>query len=165
MKYRGLTGTLARRQYREWFEAEQIATHRVELLPHSPLDQCLAEYRRIDIALDPFPHNGGLTTCDALWMGVPVVTCPGQTFASRQSLSHLSTVGLTETIAADLDEYVETAVRLASDLPHLAALRAGLREQMAGSPLCDGKRFAQDFMAAVREAWRGWVNSGDAPSP
>jgi predicted O-linked N-acetylglucosamine transferase (SPINDLY family) len=165
MKYRGLTGTLARRQYREWFEAEQIAAHRVELLPHSPLDQCLAEYRRIDIALDPFPHNGGLTTCDALWMGVPVVTCPGQTFASRQSLSHLSTIGLTETIAADLDEYVEIAVRLASDLPHLAALRAGLREQMAGSPLCDGKRFAQDFMAAVREAWREWVNSGDASLP
>ena len=75
-------------------------------------------------------------------MGVPVVTCPGETFASRHSLSHLSNVGLTETIAHDLDEYVELAVSLAGDLPRLAVLRAGLRERMAASPLCDGKRFA-----------------------
>ena len=89
-------------------------------------------------------------------MGVPVLTCPGETFASRHSLSHLSSVGLTETIARTLDEYVELAVTLARDLSRLASLRAGLRERMAASPLCDGKRFAANLMHVVRDAWREW---------
>ena len=111
------------------------------------------------MALDPFPYNGGLTTCEALWMGVPVVTCPGETFASRHSLSHLSNVGLTETIARDLDEYVEIAAGLAGDLPRLAAMRAGLRERMAASPLCDGKRFAANFAEILRGVWRDWCDA------
>ena len=93
----------------------------VEFLGWSPHAELLAQYDAIDVALDPFPYSGGLTTCEALWMGVPVITCPGETFASRHSLSHLSNVGLTETIARDLDEYVEIAVALAGDLPRLAA--------------------------------------------
>ena len=109
------------------FAAQAIDPGRLEFLGYSPHAELLAEYHRIDLALDPFPYSGGLTTCEALWMGVPVVTCPGETFASRHSLSHLSNVGLTETIARDLDEYVELAVSLAGDLPRLAALRAGLR--------------------------------------
>ena len=80
---------------------------------------------QVDLALDPFPFSGSATTCEALWMGVPVITCPGETFASRHSLSHLSNVGLTETIARDLDEYVELAVSLAGDLPRLAACAGG----------------------------------------
>ena len=84
-----------------------------------------------------------------MWMGVPVITCPGETFASRHSLSHLSTVGLAETIARDFDEYVELAVTLAADLPRLAILRAGMRERMAASPLCDGKRFAANLVSIL----------------
>jgi predicted O-linked N-acetylglucosamine transferase (SPINDLY family) len=122
----------------------------------------LAEYHRIDVALDPFPYNGGLTTCEALWMGVPVVTCPGETFASRHSLSLLSNTGLTETVAGTLDEYVELAASLAGDLPHLAALRAGLREQMAASPLCDGKRFAGNLMRVLRDVWQEWCRISPA---
>jgi predicted O-linked N-acetylglucosamine transferase (SPINDLY family) len=90
-------------------------------------------------------------------MGVPVVTCPGETFASRHSLSHLSNVGLTETIAHDLDEYVELAVNLAADLPHLAGVRAGLRQRMAASPLCDGKRFATHLKSILRNVWQQWI--------
>jgi predicted O-linked N-acetylglucosamine transferase (SPINDLY family) len=91
-------------------------------------------------------------------MGVPVVTCPGETFASRHSLSHLSAVGLTETIARDLDEYVEIAVRWASDPQRLAAVRVGLRRQTAQSPLCDGRRFASHLMEILRRVWRQWVS-------
>ena len=92
-------------------------------------------------------------------MGVPVVTCPGETFAGRHSLSHLANVGLTETVAGDAREYVALAVRLAGDLPHLAALRAGLRERMARSPLCDGARFAGHLSQHLRDVWRQWCRS------
>ena len=137
------------------FAAWAIDPGRLEFLGYSPHSDLLAEYHRIDLALDPFPYGGGLTTCEALWMGVPVVTYPGETFAGRHSLSHLSNVGLTETIARDLDEYVELAVSLASDLPRLASLRADLRPRMAASPLCDGPRFAAHFTSIMHDLWDG----------
>jgi predicted O-linked N-acetylglucosamine transferase (SPINDLY family) len=142
------------------FAAHAIDPGRLEFLGHSPHAELLAAYHRIDLALDPFPYNGGLTTCESLWMGVPVVTCPGATFASRHSLSHLSNVGLTETIAHDLDEYVELAVSLAGDLPRLAALRGDLRQRMAASPLCDGKRFATNLMSMLQDLWKQQINAG-----
>jgi len=109
------------------------------------------------VALDTFPYNGGLTTCEALWMGVPVVTCPGETFASRHGLAHLSAAGVTETIAGDLEQYVQLAVGLAGDLDRLSAMRAGLRARVASSPLCDGKRFARHLSSILREVWRRWT--------
>ncbi len=86
--------------------------------------------------------------------GVPVITCPFETFASRHTLSHLSNVGLTETIAHNLGEYVNLAVSLAGDLRRLAELRSDLRERVASSPLCDGERFAANFMTLMRQVWR-----------
>ncbi len=109
------------------------------------------------MSLDTFPFSGSITTCESSWMGVPVVTCPFETFASRHSLSHLSTVGLTQTIACDLADYVERAVSLAGDPPRLAVLRAGLRERMAASPLCDGKRFAANLTSLLDQVWRSAV--------
>jgi predicted O-linked N-acetylglucosamine transferase (SPINDLY family) len=157
LKFRGWDNDSVARRFTEMFLAHAIDSRRLELLGPSPHNEFLAAYSRIDLALDPFPYSGGLTTCEALRMGVPVLTFPGDTFAGRHSLSHLSNVGLTETIARDLDDYVELAVSLAGDLPRLAALRAGLRERMAASPLCDGKRFAADLAAILREIWGGWV--------
>ncbi len=154
-KFKGWNDRGVARRFGEMFAAHGIGPGRLEFLGYSPHVELLAEYGRIDLALDPFPYNGGLTTCEALWMGVPVVTCPGATFASRHSLSHLSSVGLTETVARNLDEYVELAVSLAGDLPRLAALRAGLRQRMAASPLCDGKRFATNLAAILYDVWKG----------
>ena len=156
LKYRGLGDQAVKRRYLDLFAAHGVAPQRLELLPSSSYAEYLATYHQVDVALDPFPFSGSTTTCEALWMGVPVVTCPGETFASRHSLSHLSNVGLTETIADDLDEYVELAVSLAGDLPRLAVLRAGLRERMAASPLCDGKRFATNLASMLRDAWKRW---------
>ncbi|MGC8640413.1 MAG: tetratricopeptide repeat protein [Isosphaeraceae bacterium] len=144
----------------EQFARHNIKAERLELLDRSPHPHLLAEYGRIDLALDPLPYNGGLTTCEALWMGVPVLTCPGETFASRHSLSHLSTAGLKETIARTPEEYVELAASLAGDPPRLAALRTGLRERMAASPLCDGPRFAANLMQLLRRTWQEWCGEG-----
>jgi predicted O-linked N-acetylglucosamine transferase (SPINDLY family) len=94
-------------------------------------------------------------------MGVPVVTCAGETFASRHGLAHLTAAGAMETIARDTADYVYVAVSLANDLPRLAALRAGLRERVAASPLCDGPRFARNFGRLMREVWQRWVQEGD----
>jgi protein O-GlcNAc transferase len=159
LKYRGLGDPLVRERYAGLFAGCGLAAERLEFEPQSEYAEYLAAYRRIDIALDPFPFGGGITTCDALWMGVPVVTYAGETFAGRHSLSHLTNVGLTETIAATLDEYVEIAAGLAGDLPRLGTLRAGLRERMAASPLCDGKRFAENFAAALRGIWQEWCEN------
>ena len=122
------------------FATNGVDPQRLELLPPSSYAEYLASYGDVDLILDPFPFSGSTTTCEALWMGVPVVTCPFETFASRHSLSHLSNIGVTELIAQNLEMYVELAVSLAGDSGRLAALRAELRDKMRTSPLCDGKR-------------------------
>jgi protein O-GlcNAc transferase len=157
-KYQGLDRPEVQARFLRMFQTHGIGSERLELLGRSPYAEYLATYQRIDLALDSFPFNGGATTCEALWMGVPGITCPGGTFASRHSLSHLSGVGLRETIAGSLEEYVDLAVELAGDLPRLAEIRARLRPQMAASPLCDGKRFANNLLHLLRQVWRDWSN-------
>ena len=128
-------------------------------LPHPEL---LGRYNTVDVALDTFPYSGGLTTCEALWMGVPVITLPGKSFAGRHSLSHLSNVGLTETIASTSDEYVGIARRLNEDRSHLSKLRQTLRPQMVRSPLTDSHRFARNLAKALRKSWREWCSDQQA---
>jgi predicted O-linked N-acetylglucosamine transferase (SPINDLY family) len=113
-------------------------------------------YQRIDVALDPFPYGGGTTTCDALWMGVPVVSLAGQTAVGRGGVSILSNVGLPELIAQTPEHYVQVAAKLAQDLPRLSQLRATLRERMQASPLMNAPRFARNVEAAYRTMWRRW---------
>ena len=116
----------------------------------------LAEYGRVDIALDTFPYHGTVTTCEALWMGVPVVTLAGRTHVSRVGVSLLRNAGLPELIAESDEEYIRIAVKLAGEISRLAELRATLRARMAASPLMDGPRFARDVEHAYREMWRAW---------
>jgi predicted O-linked N-acetylglucosamine transferase (SPINDLY family) len=138
------------------FETRGIDPKRVTLLGRSPHRGLLQAYGRIDVALDPFPYSGGLTTLESLWMGVPVVTMQGDRFAARHTASHLTAVGLPDLVASDPADYVEKACRLVSDQPALAALRRELRPRMAASAICDGPRFAQDLEAAYRQIWRRW---------
>jgi protein O-GlcNAc transferase len=162
LKYSGMSDPAVSGYFTRLFAAQGIDESRLLLIDRSPYAGYFSSYGEVDIALDPFPFAGGITSCHAMWMGVPVITCPGETFASRHGLSYLSAVGFTETIARDLDEYVEMAVGLAGDLPRLRALRSSLRERMAGSPLCDGKRFAANLMALLREVWRQWCNNAQS---
>jgi predicted O-linked N-acetylglucosamine transferase (SPINDLY family) len=116
----------------------------------------LARYAQMDIALDTFPYGGTTTTCDALWMGVPVVTLAGNTHASRVGASLLNAMELGDLVATDIAQYVDHAVALAMDHARRAALRESLRQRMAVSPLADGPAFAAQFAAALREMWRRW---------
>jgi predicted O-linked N-acetylglucosamine transferase (SPINDLY family) len=135
------------------FAAADIDPARIEWIDKLPMADYLATYNRIDIALDPSPYTGGTTTCDALWMGVPVVTLAGQRAVARGGVSILSTVGLPELIAKDSDDYVRIATDLARHPMRLS------REQLLASPLMDAPAFARDFEETIRTAWRRWCES------
>lgn len=123
---------------------------RLDLEGPGPLADYLAAFTRVDIALDPSPYSGGMTTLDGLWMGVPVLTLPGAAPISRQGLSFVQTLGLADDwVARDADDFVRLAALRVQDRKALATLRAGLRERMAASPLCDAGRFAADWLALL----------------
>ena len=136
-----------------------ISPERIEMAGFAPsMAGHLAAYHRVDIALDTFPYHGTTTTCEALWMGVPVITLAGNTHASRVGVSLLSNVGLGELIAHSGSDYVGTATSLAADLPRLAQLRATLRARMQTSVLTDAPRFARNIEAAFRQMWRNHLH-------
>jgi predicted O-linked N-acetylglucosamine transferase (SPINDLY family) len=145
-----------RRRVGEWLARRGIAAERLAFVEFAPLEEYFQVYGRIDVALDPFPYGGGTTTCDALWMGVPVVSLAGTTAVGRSGVSILSSVGLQQLVAQDDEQYVRIAAHFAADLPRLADLRATLRERMQRSPLMDAPRFARGVEAAYRSMWRRW---------
>jgi predicted O-linked N-acetylglucosamine transferase (SPINDLY family) len=139
--------------------ASGIGADRVEFASKQPLLEYRRTYHRIDIALDPFPCGGGTTSCDALWMGVPVVTLTGKTAVGRAGASILANAGLPELIAASGEEFVRIAADLANNQPRLAELRATLRQRLEASPLMDAPRFARNMEAAYRRMWREWCTN------
>ncbi len=114
----------------------------------------------MDIALDTFPYNG-TTTCEALWMGVPVITLAGRTHVGRVGASLLSRLGLEEYIAANEAAYVEQAVSLAGDRMRRTALHTSLRERMKTSPLCNARLIAGDLEDAYETMWRACMRARD----
>jgi predicted O-linked N-acetylglucosamine transferase (SPINDLY family) len=134
-----------------------IPADRVELLGFlpSPADH-LAAYSRVDIALDSFPYNGTTTTCEALWMGVPVVSLVGDRHAARVGLSLLSAVGHPEWAADSKENYIAKAIALAQDRPSRENIRQTLRQSMMKSPLFDYGTQASRFEDALRHVWQEW---------
>jgi len=136
------------------FADRGIDASRLIFLPATKgLAEHLAVYSRVDVGLDPLPYNGTTTTCEALWMGVPVVTLAGRTHAGRVGVSLLNNVGAPELVTQSEDEYVAAASRLAQDGARLAQYRATLRGMMAASPLCDAPGFAARLGDALRRMW------------
>jgi len=148
-----------RQRLRDRLQREGIDPARLRFASFMPTPQYFDLYHKIDIGLDTFPYGGGTTSCDALWMGVPVVSLAGQTAVGRGGVSILSNIGLTELIATSPQTYVCLASDLAGDLPRLRDLRSSLRQRMEQSPLMDGARFATNVEAAYREMWRSWCGN------
>jgi protein O-GlcNAc transferase len=148
-----------RARFEARFRAAGLDLSRLELLPpiRNKADH-LALYNRIDIALDPFPYNGTTTTCEALFMGTPVVTLEGSVHAARVGSSLLRASGLPDLIAHSVNDYMRIAAALANDFPRRAALRETLRAQMLASPLCDGPAYGAKVGAALRQAWRDYCS-------
>lgn len=133
-----------------------VAPDRIEFMPRLPYRDYLASISAVDLALDPFPYNGGTTSIETLLMGVPLVTLAGDHSIARGGVSLLSNLGLTELIAATPQDYVAIVRRLAGDPARLAALRGSLRERIQASPLMDGARFAHNLETLYRQMWRTW---------
>ncbi|MES2582820.1 MAG: tetratricopeptide repeat protein [Pseudomonadota bacterium] len=138
------------------FAQQGISPDRLLLRGWTGMEEFMHLGEEVDIVLDPFPFNGGVTTCHALWMGLPVVTLTGETAASRVGASILGQIGLQDLIATDVDAYRTIAVGLANDLERLAALRASLRERMVSGGVLDGADLAGQTEAAFRTMWRTW---------
>ena len=157
LKNSGLAERAVREGVLEIFARAGVVAERVDLMGRTDsVAEHLAAYGRVDIALDTFPYHGTTTTCEALWMGVPVVTLAGRTHASRVGVSLLKNVGLPELIAGSEDEYISIATKLAADTARLAELRAIMRDRLRGSVLMDGVRFARNVEDAYRKMWRVW---------
>ena len=145
-----------REPFEAHFERFGITPERLILDDERPSDTHLRTYHRIDIGLDTFPHTGGSTTCEALWMGVPVITLVGEPLVARMSLSILSTLGLNELIAQTQEEYVDICVKVATDVAYLQKLRTSMREKMQSSTLMDPGTFTRQLEEIYRKMWEDW---------
>jgi predicted O-linked N-acetylglucosamine transferase (SPINDLY family) len=157
IKNPGLTDAAVREDYLSRFAQHGVDDDRLVLKGLSATTrEHLGEYRHIDIGLDTFPYNGTTTTCEAMWMGVPVLTLTGGVHASRVGSSLLSAAGMEQWIAGSPDDYVGLAVKYAGDEDFLERQRDSLRDRMANSALCDGARFAAAMEDVYRSAWQAW---------
>ena len=162
LKWQSLGDAGVQRRAHELFINAGIQFNALELRGFSLHTEMLAQYGDIDIALDPFPFGGGLTSCEALWMGVPVVTWPQDRFASRQTLGFLRGLSLDDLAAGSAEDYVAIAAGLAADVARRGELRATLRSRMTASPLCDAATFTPTLEAAYRVMWRRWCGGQPA---
>ncbi|HET9701965.1 MAG TPA: tetratricopeptide repeat protein [Burkholderiales bacterium] len=160
LKARALADTPARERLLAALAALGVDPERVRLQHWTPRgEDHLAAYGQVDLALDTTPYNGATTTCEALWMGVPVLSLAGATHAGRMGLSILSAAGLAEFAPASPEAFVALCRRLAGDMAQLGDLRAGMRERLRASPLMDEAGFARGLEAAYRDAWVRWCRA------
>ena len=136
------------------FSNNDIPVDRLTIEGPSGHRELLDCYNKVDIALDPWPYSGGLTTCEALYMGVPVITLPGPTFAGRHSATHLVNAGLPELVTNSWEEYRQRAEELSSDLDSLSTIRENLRDILRQSPVCDNPSFTRHFKTMLRAIWQ-----------
>jgi protein O-GlcNAc transferase len=159
MVYGGLSEAATKEAVYRTLECGGLSRDRVELIGENEQGKLLGAYaEQVDLALDPFPYSGGVTTLEAMWMGVPTVTLVGGTFAGRHSASHLTAAGLSHFCANTVEDYVDLAVSWTQRPQELGALRAELRNKVAASPLNDAARFARNLDDALSSLWKEWCS-------
>jgi protein O-GlcNAc transferase len=161
LKYSGLEEEARQAHLLAWFAEDGIPIERIIFAGASLTTDYFGEYSRIDIALDPFPYNGGSTTLDALWMGVPVVTLAGRTAVQRHGACFLTAAGMPDLVTHSPEQYVTTAMFLAQTLPKLPDSRSNLRKAMQQSPLMDHIGLVRSVELAFREMWRKWCDQAE----
>lgn len=159
LKSSGFNDDETRIHFKNLFAEYGVQNAQLMFAGRSPRHEYLAAYHKVDIGLDPFPYNGGTTTVEALWMGVPVVTLRGDRFVGRMGESIMINAGLEECVTDNEEDYIAKAIALAADLPRLSALRGRLRSQLLNSPLCDGAGFTRDLESAFRRMWHTWCRT------
>lgn len=159
LKTRSFNDPAVVEHWRAIFLSAGLARERLEIMGRSATTRAhLDEYSRIDIALDPFPYTGSTTTCEALWMGVPVVTLSGNSYVGRMSSSILTRVGLAKLISSCPEDYISTATNLADDSVRLSSLRDQLRSDMSRSSLCNGEEYTLSLEQIYRDMWHRWCH-------
>lgn len=158
LKYGGLDEEARQAPLLAWFDEDGIPRDRLAFAGASLSTEYFEEYGLIDIALDPFPYNGGSTTLDALWMGVPVVTLAGRTAVQRHGACFLTAAGLPDLVTHSPEQYVTTAMFLAQTLPKIPDARINLRNAMQASPLMDEVGLVRSVESAFRQMWRKWCS-------
>lgn len=161
LKGKPFTGADVQSHFISGFTERGVDPARIEFRGASPHADMLGEYADIDIALDTFPYNGGLTTCEALWMGTPVITLLGERLISRQTAGMLAAVGLDEFVAETIDQFVAIGERWAQQRDELNALRLALRQRMSASPLVDGAGYTRELEEKLRAIWQLALHSGE----
>ena len=157
LKCKQLADKPTQKNYLEEFTRNGISPDQVRMIAHTPsFREHLAWYNKIDIGLDPFPYNGTTTTCEALWMGVPVISLQGERHSARVGASILSNIGLTELIARTPKAYIRKAIELALNCDRLQELRSGMRSRIASSPLTDAEGFARGMESVYDQVWWEW---------
>ena len=159
IKNRWLTDTVLQERIAAVFVKHGIQHNRVIISGRTTKKEHMAACGKVDIALDTYPYNGTTTTCDALWMGVPVITRSGKTHVSRTGASLLSQIGLDDLVTHTKHQYIDKAVQLALDLPRLGNLRIDLREMMCNSSLCNEKKYIAELEELYRNVWMIWCQS------
>ena len=152
-----VTDSGIRQQLTDWFSQAGIGPERLLLQPRVSVLEYLALHHQIDLALDPFPYNGGTTTMHSLWMGVPVITLAGDHAVSRLCAAHLSRVGLDEFITHSEDAYLQCAINFANNLSKLNEVRQSLRKRMT-APDCQPAAITRQLESAYRDMWRTWCS-------
>jgi predicted O-linked N-acetylglucosamine transferase (SPINDLY family) len=149
LKWKSLGDPDTKSRIQKAFADHGISSKRIDCRGWSGHTQMLTEYNDIDIALDPFPFSGGLTSCDALFMGVPILTLPGALPVSRQTASFMDALGLSDWVTTSQKDYIAKAVAFAANPVFLQSVRQVLRRKMLKSRLCDGKKYAGAIESAL----------------